>query len=56
MSPVGPLVAYCLLILLASLLGGWVPLLVRLTHRRIRFRYCCLGKRRRHCQHQGKGR
>jgi zinc and cadmium transporter len=35
MSPVGPLVAYCLLILLASLLGGSVPLLVRLTHRRM---------------------
>jgi hypothetical protein len=35
MSPVGLLVVYCLLILLASLLGGWVPLLVRLTHRRM---------------------
>jgi zinc and cadmium transporter len=35
MSPVGLLVAYCLLILAASLLGGWVPLLVRLTHRRM---------------------
>jgi zinc and cadmium transporter len=35
MSPVGLLILYCLLILLASLLGGWVPLLVRLTHRRM---------------------
>jgi len=35
LSPVGLLVVYCLLILLASLLGGWVPLLVRLTHRRM---------------------
>ena len=35
MSPVGLLVLYCLLILGASLLGGWVPLLVRLTHRRM---------------------
>ena len=35
LSPVGVLILYCLLILLASLLGGWVPLLVRLTHRRM---------------------
>ncbi|MHC4128490.1 MAG: ZIP family metal transporter [Planctomycetota bacterium] len=35
MSPVGQLFLYCLLILLASLLGGWVPLLARLTHRRM---------------------
>lgn len=35
MSAAGLLVAYCGLILLASLAGGWVPLLVRLTHKRL---------------------
>jgi zinc and cadmium transporter len=35
MSPLGLLILYCLLILLASLLGGWVPLLLRLNHRRM---------------------
>ena len=35
MSPVAPLVAYCLLIVVASLAGGWIPLLMRLTHRRL---------------------
>jgi zinc and cadmium transporter len=35
MSSFAPLVIYCLLIVLASLLGGWVPLVVRLTHRRL---------------------
>ena len=29
------LTAYCLLVLLASLAGGWLPLLVRLTHTRL---------------------
>jgi len=29
------LVVYCVLILLASLAGGWIPMLVRLTHRRM---------------------
>ena len=29
------LTIYCALILLASLVGGWVPLVVRLTHRRM---------------------
>jgi zinc and cadmium transporter len=29
------LAAYCLLVLLASLAGGWLPLLVRLTHTRL---------------------
>src|SRR6266545_3034567 len=29
------LAIYCALILLASLLGGWIPLLVRLTHTRL---------------------
>ena len=31
------LVVYCVLILLASLAGGWIPMLVRLTHRRMEF-------------------
>lgn len=35
MSPLPLLVVYCLLILLASLAGGWIPLLIRLTHRRM---------------------
>jgi len=35
MSPLALLAIYCLLILLASLAGGWVPLLIRLTHRRM---------------------
>ncbi len=34
-SPAAVLVIYCILILLASLAGGWVPLLLRLTHRRM---------------------
>src|SRR2546427_8314049 len=29
------LAIYCALILLASLLGGWLPLMVRLTHTRL---------------------
>lgn len=32
MSPLVLLIAYCSLILLASLAGGWLPLLFRLTH------------------------
>jgi zinc and cadmium transporter len=35
MAPVGLLIVYCVLILLASLAGGWIPLMVRLTHRRM---------------------
>ena len=35
MTSVVLLVVYCLLILLVSLAGGWLPLLVRLTHRRM---------------------
>ncbi len=35
MSPVLLLTIYCFLILLVSLAGGWIPLLVRLTHRRM---------------------
>ena len=34
-SSVAVLVAYCALILVASLAGGWVPLMLRLTHRRM---------------------
>ncbi len=34
-SPAAVLVMYCVLILVASLAGGWVPLLLRLTHRRM---------------------
>ncbi len=34
-SPVVLLSLYCLLILLASLAGGWIPLFVRLTHTRL---------------------
>ena len=29
------IITYCLLILLASLVGGWIPLAIRLTHRRM---------------------
>ena len=35
MSPPVLLILYCLLILLASLAGGWIPLMIRLTHRRM---------------------
>jgi zinc and cadmium transporter len=35
MSAAGLLTIYCALILLASLAGGWIPLLVRLTHTRL---------------------
>ena len=35
LSPVVLLSSYCLLILLASLAGGWIPLFVRLTHTRL---------------------
>src|SRR6185503_17535518 len=35
MSPLVLLIVYCALILLASLAGGWIPLLVRLTHTRM---------------------
>ena len=35
MSPIALLVMYCGLILVASLIGGWVPLLIRLTHERM---------------------
>jgi zinc and cadmium transporter len=35
MNLTSTLILYCVLILLASLLGGWVPLWIRLTHRRM---------------------
>jgi zinc and cadmium transporter len=35
MAPGVLLAIYCLLILLASLAGGWIPLMIRLTHRRM---------------------
>lgn len=35
MTTLSLLIAYCVLILLASLVGGWVPLMVRLTHIRM---------------------
>jgi zinc and cadmium transporter len=37
MWDVGLLIVYCLLILLASLAGGWIPLMIRLTHRRMQW-------------------
>jgi zinc and cadmium transporter len=35
MSANGVLLVYCLLVLLASLAGGWVPMVVKLTHQRM---------------------
>ncbi len=35
MPPTQLLIVYCLLIIAASLAGGWLPLLVRLTHQRM---------------------
>ncbi len=35
MSPTVLLLVYCVLILFASLAGGWIPLVIRLTHRRM---------------------
>src|SRR6059058_2831432 len=34
-APMILLTVYCALIILASLVGGWLPLLVRLTHTRV---------------------
>ena len=34
-NPIVCLIAYCLLIVAASLLGGWVPIVARLTHKRM---------------------
>lgn len=35
MSPIVTLIVYCALILVASLSGGWIPMVVRLTHTRM---------------------
>ncbi len=35
MSPTVLLLVYCILILAASLVGGWLPIVVKLTHRRL---------------------
>jgi zinc and cadmium transporter len=35
MPPAVLLLVYCLLILVVSLIGGWIPLMVRLTHQRM---------------------
>src|SRR5215471_6425230 len=43
MSPMLLLVFYCALILLASLAGGWIPLLVRLTHTRLQLAMSFVG-------------
>ena len=33
----GPLILYTLLIVAASLLGGFIPIFLKLTHRRMQF-------------------
>jgi zinc and cadmium transporter len=43
MSPVALLAVYCLLILAASLAGGWIPLVVRLTHQRMQLAVSLVG-------------
>lgn len=43
MSPTLLLVFYCVLILLGSLAGGWIPLLVRLTHTRLQLAMSFVG-------------
>jgi hypothetical protein len=35
MSTTGILASYCAVIILASLAGGWIPILIRLTHTRL---------------------
>lgn len=37
MDPIFLLLIYCLAIVCGSLLGGWIPSLIRLTHRRLQF-------------------
>lgn len=37
MDPIVLLLLYCLAIVSGSLLGGWIPSLIRLTHRRLQF-------------------
>lgn len=43
MSLTGYLAIYCLLIIAASLLGGWIPLHVRLTHKRLQIANSLIG-------------
>jgi zinc and cadmium transporter len=43
MWPTALLVIYCLLLILASLLGGWLPMLVRLTHTRMQLMMSFVG-------------
>lgn len=43
MSPLVPLLVYCLLVTISSLAGGWIPLLFRLTHTRLQFLLSFIG-------------
>lgn len=43
MSPALALLIYCLLIVLASLFGGWLPVLMRLTHTRLQLMMSVVG-------------
>ncbi len=43
MSPSFLLLVYCILIVTASLLGGWLPSLMRLTHTRLQIMMSCVG-------------
>ena len=43
MLPVVLLVIYCLLVALGSLAGGWIPLVVRLTHTRMQLAMSFIG-------------
>lgn len=43
MNPILLLIVYCALILLASLAGGWLPLIVRLTHARMQMAVSLVG-------------
>lgn len=43
MTPATYLALYCLLIVAASLLGGWIPLHVRLTHKRLQVANSLIG-------------
>ncbi|MDG2382544.1 MAG: ZIP family metal transporter [Pirellulaceae bacterium] len=43
MSPTLVLIVYCILIVAASLFGGWLPSLVRLTHTRLQLMMSCVG-------------
>lgn len=43
MSPAGYLALYCVVIVFASLLGGWIPLHITLTHRRLQIANSLIG-------------